>query len=177
MRYVEVGTMVSVGTEVARVVSLDPIKIVAGVPERYAAEVQKDGQAVVEFPVLSEEFEGAVNYVGSTVNPKNRTFVIELVMENPGGLIKPEMVANLKLVRYSWDEAVVIPQEALVRVAEGYIVFIVEGGVAVARQVQLGASQQNVVMIESGLEPGDQLVVAGQQQGAAGDRVNIVATN
>jgi membrane-associated protease RseP (regulator of RpoE activity) len=43
--------------------------------------------------------------------------------------------------------------------------------------VEVGASQKNVVMIESGLEPGDQLVVVGQKQIAAGDRVNIVGTN
>jgi RND family efflux transporter MFP subunit len=177
MRYVEVGTMVGVGTEIARVVSLNPVKIVAGVPERYASDVKTGGRVTVEFPVLDQEFDGAISYVGATVNASNRTFGIELVMENPGGLIKPEMVANLQLVRQSWDDAVVIPQESLIRTEDGFSVFVAEDGIAVARPVEVGASQKNVVMIESGLEPGDQLVVVGQKQIAAGDRVNIVGTN
>lgn len=177
MRYVEVGTMVSVGTEIARVVSLNPVKIVAGVPERYAADVRTGGAVTVTFPGLEDEFHQNVTYVGSTVNPKNRTFRIELIMENPGDMIKPEMIANLELVRRSWERAMVIPQEALIRTETGFVVFVAEGDTAAVRSVEVGASQRNVVMIESGLDPGDRLVVVGQKQVAAGDRVNIVGGN
>jgi len=48
-RSVEVGTMVSPGTPVARIVDLNPIRISAGVPERYAADVQRGSQVVVTF--------------------------------------------------------------------------------------------------------------------------------
>ncbi len=177
-RMVEIGAMVSVGTNVARIVSLDPVKVVAGVPERYAKDVMVGASATVVFDALDISTEGKISYVGATVNARNRTFLVELEMPNPDGVIKPEMVVNVGLVRQTIDDAVVIPQEALVRVENGFVVFVIEGdgneAVVVSRAVELGASQRNQVVIEAGLAPGEQLIVVGQQQVTAGDRVNVV---
>ncbi len=179
-RLVEVGAMVSVGTHVARIVSLDPVKVVAGVPERYARDVKVGASAVTVFDALDLTSEGTISYVGATVNANNRTFMVELEMSNPDGLIKPQMVANVGLVRQTIADAIVIPQEALVRVEDGYVVFVAEGdgddAVVVSRPVELGASQRNEVVIEAGLSAGDQLIVVGQQQVTAGDRINVVGT-
>lgn len=178
-REIEVGSMVAAGTPVARIVDNDPVRITAGVPERYAADVRTGADAVVTFDVISgEEFPGTISYVGAAVNPRNRTFPVELVLPNPGGFIKPEMVANMSLVRRSHENAIVIPQEAAVRTADGFIVFVVEEvngiPVAQARVVELGAAQVNRIQILSGLEPGDRLIVVGQQMVASDDRVNVV---
>lgn len=178
-RLVEVGTMVSPGTPVARIVDLNPAKVTAGVPERYAADVVPGTAATVTFDVLdARAFEGTIRFVGSAVNPSNRTFPVELVIPNPGRLVKPEMVAKVSLTRSVREDAITVPQEALVRVEDGYVVFVVEeeGGEAFARlrSVRLGPSQNDVVVVEEGLEAGDRLIVVGQKQVAAGDRVRVV---
>lgn len=178
-REVEVGSMVSAGSPVAHIVELDPVKITAGVPERYAPDVQPGADATVTFDVLpGEEFRGEISYVGSVVNPRNRTFPVEFVLPNPGGVIKPEMVANVRVVRRTLEDAVVVPQEALVRIQDGYQVFVVEEEegetVALARTVEPGPAQNNRVVIRSGLEPGERLIVVGQQSVASKDRVNVV---
>jgi len=178
-REIEVGTMVGAGTPVARIVDVDLVKITAGVPERYAADVRAGADAVVTFDVLSgEEFPGTMSYVGAAVNPRNRTFPVELVLPNPGGFIKPEMVANVALVRVVHEDVIVVPQEAVVRTERGYVVFVVEeeGGVSKARSrlVELGATQQNHVIVLSGLMEGDRLIVVGQQAVADQDHVNVV---
>ena len=179
-RLVEVGAMVNVGTDVARIVSLDPVKVVAGVPERYARDVRVGASVTTVFDVLDITSEGRISYVGATVNARNRTFLVELEMPNPDGLIKPQMVANLGLVRQTVGGAIVIPQEALVRVEDGYVAFVVEGkgsdAVVLSRAVELGSSQRNEVVIETGLTAGERLIVVGQQQVTAGDRVNVVGT-
>ena len=94
------------------------------------------------------------------------------------GIIKPEMVANLEVPRDFIAEALVVPQEALVRTEDGFIAFVVterDGHeVAEVRPVEIGASQRNTTVVTSGLEEGDQLVVVGQGQVADGDRVNVV---
>ena len=177
-RMVEVGTMVSPGQAVARVVELSPVKIAAGVPERYAADVTAGAEAVVTFDVFpGEVFRAPISYVGSTVDSGSRTFPIEVRMPNPRGLIKPQMVADVSVERRSFEEAVV-PQDALVRVEDGYVVFVVveegDASVARARRVELGPAQRNLAVIESGLEIGDRLVVVGQKSVAGGDRVRVV---
>ncbi|MFH1763266.1 MAG: efflux RND transporter periplasmic adaptor subunit [Gemmatimonadota bacterium] len=178
-REIEVGTMVGAGTPVARIIDNDPVKITGGMPERYATDVRPGAEATVTFDVLpGESFPGRIWYVGAVVNPRNRTFQVELRLPNPGGFIKPEMVANVRVVRQTLEEAMVVPQEALVRVEDGYVVFVVENeeGVDLVRSqlVELGPTQQNRVVVLSGIEPGDRLIVVGQQSVAAGDRVNVV---
>ena len=178
-RQIEVGTMVGAGTPVARIVDTDPVKITGGVPERYATDVRAGAAVTVTFDVLPDDaFEGRLSYVGAVVNPRNRTFPVELRLPNPGGMIKPEMVANVDMVRRELPEAMVIPQEALVRVEDGYVVFVVEseGGVDLVRSapVELGPSHRNEVVVLSGVEPGDRVIVVGQQTVAAGDRVTVV---
>lgn len=179
-REIEVGTMVGVGTPVARIVDTDQVKITAGVPERYAGDVTVGSSVVVGFGAMGEgSYEGRISYVGAVVNTSNRTFPIELTLPNPGGVIKPEMVADVSVAKRTLEEATMVPQEALIRVEGGFVVFVVEGegpgAVARARHVELGPAQLNQVVIRDGLVPGERLVVVGQQTVADGDRVNVVA--
>ena len=178
-RMVEAGALVSPGTPVARVVDVNPVKIAAGVPERYAPDVTVGAPATVTFDVLPEaNAEAEVHFVGAAVDSRNRTFPVELRLPNSGGLIKPEMVANVTVQRRRVSDALVVPQDAVVRMADGYQVFVVEGegdaARARARAVTLGTSQANRVVVLEGLEEGEQLVVMGQKSVADGDRVRIV---
>lgn len=178
-RHVEVGTLVSPGTPVGRIVDLNPVKVTGGVPERFATDVGAGSRGTVTFDVLDGQvYEGMVTYVGSSVDAKNRTFPVEFQLPNPGNVIKPEMVANIALVREVHEGVVVVPQDALVRVADGYVVFVVEGAgdeqSARVRSVELGPSQNNRVVIRQGLGEGEELIVVGQKQVADGDRVRVV---
>lgn len=180
-REVEIGSLVAPGTPVLRLVALDTLRIQAGVPERYAADVDVGDPVTVTFDVLGDDrFEGRLTFAGSVVNRRNRTFPVEITLPNRGRRIKPEMVATLSLARRHLEEAVVVPREALVRVEDGFVAFVVEEGpgggpVAVRRVVQLGPTERNRAVIEEGLRPGDRLVVVGQKQVADGDRVSVVA--
>lgn len=178
-RMVEVGALVSPGTPVLRLVDVDPVKIRAGVPERYAPDVQPGASLQVSFDVLPQSGgTGQVAFVGSAVDRGSRTFPVEVELPNPGGLIKPEMVADVSLQRRSLEDVVVVDQDALVRVEGGYVTFVVEGDgeSAVARQrpVVLGPSQGNRVVVQEGLTPGERLIVTGHRTVADGDRVRIV---
>ena len=77
------------------------------------------------------------------------------------------MVANLRVERERLNNVVAVPQQAVLRSADGYKVFVVEregdGFVARARTVVPGPISGNTVVIERGLEAGDLLVTVGQQ--------------
>ncbi len=178
-RLVEVGAMVGPGTPVARIVDLNPLKVTGGVPERYAPDIRPGALATVRFDALEgREFSGTIDYVGAAVNPSNRTFPVELRLPDAGRSVKPEMIADIEVVRSVSKHAVVVPQDALVRVEDGYVVFIVAGpgetSTVETRSVTLGPSQRDAVVVSSGLEPGDRVVVVGQKLVAVGDRVRVV---
>lgn len=178
-RHVDVGAAVSPGETIGRIVDLDPIKVIAGVPERYAADVEVGSSAAMRFEALGgAAYEASIHYVASTIDAGNRTFGIEVEVPNPDGAIKPQMVADLSVTRRRVDDAIVVPQDALVRVEDGYVLFVVveRGGVDVAeaRRVELGPSRRDSVVIEKGVEGGERLIVTGQKSVADGDRVNVV---
>ena len=178
-RLVEIGAMVGPGSQVARILDVNPVKISAGVPERYATDVRPGAAVRVTFDALEgRTFEGRIGFVGASVNPRNRTFTVDFSVPNLGGVIKPEMIASVSLVRRTVDEALVLPQDAVVRLSDGQAVFVLTGDagaeVVEARMVTVGMSQDNYVTITSGLAAGDRVVVVGQHQLASGDRVRVV---
>jgi membrane fusion protein, multidrug efflux system len=179
-RLVEVGTMVAPGTLVARIVAADTVKVTGGIPERYAGEIRRGAALDVDFDVLGgRTFTGELAFVGSSVNEQNRTFPIEVAVPNPGGVIKPGMVASVRVARRAVQDALVVPREAVLRTEAGFIVYVVDerGGapVAEARPVVTGPAMGGRVLVESGLEAGERIVVVGQQRIAPGDALQIVS--
>jgi membrane fusion protein, multidrug efflux system len=178
-RLVEVGSMVSPGSPVARIVDAATVKIAGGVPERYAADIVRGAEMRVDFDGMAgAQYTGRVEFVGATLNEQNRTFPIEVAVPNRGGVIRPGMVANLQVARRAIGEAILVPQNAVIRRENGYVVYVaVERGgeqVAELRDVIAGASEAGRVVIEQGLQAGDQVIVVGQQQVSSGDRLRVV---
>ncbi|MFQ5747721.1 MAG: efflux RND transporter periplasmic adaptor subunit [Gemmatimonadota bacterium] len=178
-KYVDAGEMVGPGTRVARVIQTGRLKIEGGVPERFAPRVHPGASARITFDVLpGQAFEGVIGFVGSAVDPASRTFPIEIVMENPGRIVKPSMVANVSVAIERLGGALVVPQEAVLRTETGYQLMVIVRGegapVVEGRAVALGPSYENRVVIEDGLEPGDEYVVVGQQLVDPGDHVRIL---
>jgi membrane fusion protein (multidrug efflux system) len=179
-RMVDVGTMVAPGTPVGRLVNFNPIKVFAGVPERYAGDIRVGDEATLEFEQLdAQPYSGRIRYVGATVSTENRTFPIEVSLPNPNGLVKPQMVANMAVTRATVNDAIVVPQDALIRVENGYVVYVAveRNGESVAemRDVVLGPTRRNLVVVDEGLSTGERLIVVGHKEVEDGDRIRIVA--
>ena len=172
-RLVEVGSVVAPGQAVAHILDLEPLKVTTGVPERYAAEVSTGDPATVAFADLADTCAATVTYVGAAVDGRHRTFPVELDLERPVAGAKPAMVAEVMLVLEVHPGAIVVPNQALVRTEEGFSAFVatdgVDGPVARARPVTLGASGGDEVVATSGLSPAERLIVVGQEQVADGD--------
>jgi membrane fusion protein, multidrug efflux system len=178
-RFIEIGSMVTAGTAVARIIDIDTLKVAGGVPERYAGEIRTGVTAAVTFDNLRErEFVGHTRFVGSVVNQQNRTFPVEVAIPNAGGMLKPGMVARVRLARAAVDDALLVPREAVLRTEHGYIVYTVQEQAgrltAAATPVTTGPGAGNRVVVESGLRAGDLVIVVGQQQVAHGDAVEVV---
>lgn len=178
-KYLEVGEMAVPGAAVVRVVATDRVKIVAGVPERYARTVVVGDEVIVALDVFpDQDFTGEVSFAGASVDPRSRTFRIEVVLNNPEGMMKPAMVANLEVEREYLEAVISVPQQVVLRSAEGYKVFVVEqegdGYLAHARTVELGTISGDNVVVTAGLEIGELLVTVGHQLVDDGSPIRIV---
>lgn len=178
-RMAEVGSMVGPGTPVARIIDIDPLKVSGGVPERYAGEIRSGAPAIIVLDNVGDrQFTGQIRFVGASITEQNRTFPVEVTIPNSAGALKPGMVAKVQLARGDARQALVVPREAVLRTENGYIVYLVreEAGrmVALATPVILGPGAANRIVLESGVQPGDRVIVVGQQQVANGDNVEVV---
>lgn len=178
-KFVETGEMVVSGTPVVRVIAVSRVKVVGGVPERFALSIEHGDSARVTFDALGgREFLGVIEFVGSTVDAANRTFPIEIVLHNPENEIKPRMVANVQVEQDRLEDVIVVPQQVLLRTESGYQVYVVGDRdgypIASARAVELGPSYGNRTVIAAGLEVGDRLITVGQRLVDEGSFVRVV---
>jgi membrane fusion protein (multidrug efflux system) len=175
---VELGEQVMPGTPVARVMNTSRVKVVAGIPERYAADIALGTPVTLNFRAYAgEEVRGEVSFVGSAINPDNRTFPVEVLLSNPAGTIKPQMVAEVYVTRRRIADALVVPRSAVIRDELGNSVFLVEQegerGVAVRTPVDLGPGYGGDVVVTN-LQEGDEVVIVGGSNLTQGDRVQVM---
>jgi membrane fusion protein (multidrug efflux system) len=177
-RFVERGELVNPGSPVVRVVDTRRVKVRAGVPERYAADIVEGASTWIRVPSLGIEAEAQLTFVGRVVDAKSRTFPVEVELENTSVQLKPEMVVDIAIERRSLEDAIVVPQTALIRDDQGTGIYVVvqEGDreVAVRRNVVTGPSFNGMVVIESGVQPTDQVVIVGQSNLTDGNPVQVV---
>ncbi len=180
--FAEVGEQVALGSQIARIVNTASVKIVAGVPERYANDIEVGSAVKVVLDTYGgAERAGSVAFVGKAINTNNRTFPVEIRLDNADQILKPEMVARLYLIRETLNDVIVIPQDAVPLDETGHSVFVVidEGGSLVAerRPVTLGPSYGGSVVVDKGLYAGDEVVILGQYNLTQGDAVEVVNTS
>lgn len=174
-KYMSKGEMSGPGSPILNVVNVSKVKISCGVPERYVTQISRGEKVKITFSVLpDEEYEAVIDYVAPSLNPQNRTFEIELVMNNPNGKFKPEMSANITFTNKSVDNAVVLQQDYVVDNGDEKFVFVLEGDIAKKRVVRLGGRSDNMVLIEEGLNVGETLINVGFQGLNDGDKVTLV---
>jgi multidrug efflux system membrane fusion protein len=120
---------------------------------------------------------GETSFVGGAIEPMSRTFTIEVRVSNPEGDLKPAMLAELHVPRKQHQNVLTLPRSAVVFDELGPGVYVVaesdSGTVVERRPVELGANAVGFVVIESGLNPGDEVIIQGQHLLASGDPVEV----
>lgn len=177
--FAEQGEQVNPGMEVLRVVNTSSVKVEVGVPERYAGDVEVGTPVEINFKAYRGEMRrGQVSFSGSAINPQSRAFPIEVEVSNTDRKLKPQMIAEVFVTLETLPNVLIVPQAAIVRDEEGNSVFVVDSeegqSVASRRRVTLGPTYAGRVVVESGLEAGDEVLVLGQTNVTEGDAVEVV---
>ncbi len=175
---VERGAQVGPGTPIARLLDAKTVKVRAGVPERYAADIVPGAALTVVLGAYGlPDVEGQATFVGHTIDPRNRSFPVEVSLPNEASRLKPGMAARIRLTRAKVANALVIPRSAIGHDGEsaGVFVAIEKAGTlrAERRSVKEGARQAGQVVITEGLAPGDRVIVKGQSELSTGDPVRV----
>jgi RND family efflux transporter MFP subunit len=153
-----VGEYMAAGAPLIDLVSVDPLRFRAEVPERDAASV-RSGQAVrVSAEGVDREYAGSISRLSPTISERNRVLVVEADISNDGGL-RPGTFVRAQIVTDATTRGITIPNRALVTFAGLQKVFLVKEGKAVEKAVTAGRRTEQWTEIASGLAVGDEVVL------------------
>jgi membrane fusion protein (multidrug efflux system) len=166
IRSVDVGDYVKDGADVVRLEDLSQISVEFRLPERYVGRVRAGLPVEVTLDALRDRvFAGRVEALDSQVGAEGRALLVRARIDNPGALLKPGMFARTRIVMSSRENALLVPEEALVPQGSTQLLYKVvdgpDGKVARRLEAKIGLRQPGRVEILEGLQPGDQVVTAG----------------
>jgi len=177
-RFLEVGEQAAPGTRLARLVNTRRVKITAGIPERYANDIEIGTPVQLDFRRYGAGVRTAdVTFVGNTIDPQSRTFTVEITVSNENRTLKPEMGVNLRVTRAVLDSALVLPRTAVLRDETGTHVYVVDRSdttaVARNREITLGPETGGSVVADSGLAAGEEVIIVGQNNVSPGAPLEV----
>lgn len=170
------GDMYSQGQPVLTIEQTNPVKVMVNISEVYYKQVFKGMPVDIELDAYEgETFYGKVTIVYPTVEQNTHTFPVEVTISNPNQKVRPGMFARAT-VNFGDKNHVLVPDEALVKQigAGDRYVYVYKGGKVSYNKVELGKHIGEKYEILSGVNPGDDVVIAGQSRLANGKEVEVV---
>lgn len=172
------GDMYSGAMPVLTVEQTNVVKLLLNISESHYSEVEKGQDVDITLDAYpGEDFCGKVTIVNPNVNAVTHTFPVEVTISNAEQKVRPGMFARAT-INFGNKDHVLIPDEALVKqigAGDRYVyVYNKEKGTVSYNKVELGRHIGNSYEIYSGVNPGDQVVVAGQARLNNGKEVVVV---
>jgi membrane fusion protein (multidrug efflux system) len=168
-RLVSLGDYVTSATRLLPLQTVSPQRVAFAVPERYAERLSRGQKVSFRVAALSaRSFEGTVDFVDPSVQLPARTILVKAVVPNPRRQLQPGMFVELELATEVRNDAVVVPEDAVVPLRGATFMWVVTDGKAERRDVRLGVRTPGFVEVRSGVASGEQVVVGGQERLAPG---------
>src|SRR5580693_743038 len=177
-RNVDIGSLVqgnaNTGTDMFTIMNDDVLRIQLYVPQDQAFGVTPGVEAVVRVPELpGREFPGKVTRIADALQPGTRTLLTEIDVPNPDNALSPGVYCNVELKIPRKTPSLILPSEAIIFNAKGLSVAVVENGTAHLRNVNVVRDFGTTVQVNSGVEDGDQVILAPPVNLADGQTVQV----
>jgi membrane fusion protein, multidrug efflux system len=165
LRQVSVGEYVNAGQALVDLVRLDPLEVEFQVPENQAGRLAV-GQSVsiVTDALPGETFDAKVTAIAPNVNLSGRSIGVRARLANADKRLKPGQFAQIELAMTAAAPILMVPEQAIWPSGDQKMVYVVKDGKAELRPVTLGVREPGWVAIATGLEAGEEVVVAGQMK-------------
>ena len=172
-KHVEVGELVEAGTPLFAIARIDRVKVVVHVSELEITRLQKGQEAEIRVDGPPEVvFHGTVDTISAQADPQTRAFPVEILIVNDRAeRLLPGFIGRVRIRGRTFENAISLAEEVVVQREGQPMVFVLNGDTAAASPVELGFVDRGRVLITKGLEPGDRVIVTGQQSLRNGDRV------
>ena len=177
LKQVSEGSYLSPGTPIVNLVNTNPINIEFSVPEKYSQDIAMGTRIEFRMDGVNDSFTATVVAKEPNINSETRTLTLKAQAPNPRGRILPGAFANVQVNLESYDDAILIPTQAIMPELDGKKVFVYRGGKAEKVSVETGIRQEDRIQVLEGLENGDTVITTGILQIRPGAPVTISSLN
>ena len=170
--FIKEGEMAQPGVPLVRLVSLQDMFIEADVSESYLGEFQTGDTVEVTFPSLNKSLTSTISSIGEVIDQNNRTFSIEVKLPGDAKLLRPNLLAVLRIEDFHQPNAVVVPTDLILSDNQGDYLYVAteqDGQLtAMKKPVERGLTYNNETLITSGLTGDEQIIKEGFREVAEG---------
>ncbi len=182
---VKVGASVTPGNTILNTISSDnPIAVDVALDETLIPFIEKENRkdqkkksdSTFTLTLADQSkypYPGKVFIIDRAVDPQTATIKVRFLFNNPENFLKVGMSANLKILNNSSSQFLLIPYRATVEQMAEYFVYVANDDTVAQRKVFLGQRIRDMVIVRSGLQENEVIVVDGVQKLRDGSKVKI----
>jgi membrane fusion protein (multidrug efflux system) len=175
-RGIELGEVVAPGSPITVVHDVSRLKAATGIPEDDISHFRVGGEVKIEVDAYpGREFRGTIHFLSPAATGQNRTFPAEIEIDNRSGELRPGMIVRVALTRRVYENAMVVPRDAILERDTGDVIFVLKDDLVELRKVATGPSEKGRIVVLEGLQPGETLVVSGHRNLVDGQKVRVVS--
>jgi len=160
-KHIDIGDFVQNGMIVYELVDTKNLRVALSFPEYQSLKLKKGLKVFLTTPTSKDQHvETIIKEIKPSVNSNNRSITAIVDFDNPGSWV-PGASTQARIILSTYQDAVVLPQLAVVRRSIGDVVYLIQNDTAVEQQVDTGLEKDGFIHIKSGLKHGDIVALDG----------------
>lgn len=173
------GELAVPGMQLMQIVNIDKLYVTVQLSEAYLPVIEKDDIVEITFPSYPGlSYREPVYRTGNVINKQNRTFTVQIRIDNEDGKLKPHMLASIKINDYNVEQAIVLPSIIIKEDLTGSFIFIIgdDNGNCIAEKkyIVTGRSFEDKTEVVDGLNIDDKIITDGYNNISKGSVVTIL---
>ncbi len=169
------GGMASQAQPAVSIANIDTVEINATVSENLINKIKVgDKVQVYVKTVANTPFDGAITALSPAPAAGTLTYPIKVSISNGDIQIKPGMFAEVNVASETHRDVLTVPSNAVLIKGGKSVIAVIEGDVAIFKEVVTGIDNGQIIEIKSGLAKGDTIVFEGQSYLEDGDTVKVI---
>ena len=160
-----------------RIINGGSLKVKAKLADSDFGKIKQGDKVVIEFPDINKTIDASISYVSSTIDPRSRTFGVEVKLNNDHNEYAANLIAKLKINDEVLKDVLVVPTNVIQKSADGAYVLVAEvnNGVKTAhkRMIKASVEYNGQTVITDGLKEGDKIITFGYSEVVDGQKVDF----
>jgi membrane fusion protein, multidrug efflux system len=177
--FLQKGEMAAPGMQFMQIVNINKLYVTLKLSEAYLSAIKKGDIVDISFPAYPGlVYHEPVFRTGNVINEQDRTFVVQVEIDNKSGKLKPHMLVNVNINDYNTDEAIVLPSILIKEDMKGSFVYVLgdDNGkkFSAKKYIETGVSSNDKTEVVRGLKAGEVIITDGYNNVSNGSVVTII---